>query len=202
MRNNKGFTLLEILIAIFIFTIVAMIMVSALHNIFNIQSATEKQSARLDQLQLAMLIISRDIEQTVNRPVINTEGAQDAPMIGTKDVMTFTHGGVSNPLGQLHRSTLQRTRYYLKNNSLLRESWDVLDQTADSKTSTRTLLDSVNDIQFEYLDDKGKFQNNWPLAGQTQVPLPRGVRISLTIKNWGKLSQLYLISGQSLAKPT
>lgn len=194
MRNKNGFTLLEILIALFVFTIVSIIMVSALHNIFNFQSATEKQSARLDQLQLAMLIISRDLEQTINRPVMNSQGAQDGPMIGTKNSIVFTHGGLANPFGQLHRSTLQRTRYSLIDDKLVRENWDVLDQTADSKTNTRILLNLVNELHFEYLDDKGKFQTEWPPVGQSQIPLPRAVLVSLAIKNWGILKQLYLIN--------
>jgi general secretion pathway protein J len=201
MRNKRGFTLLEILIALFVFTIVSIIMVSALHNISNTQSATEKQSARLDQLQLAMLILSRDIEQTINRPILNSQGAQDGPLIGTKNSITFTHAGLANPLGQLHRSTLQRARYSLKNDTLVRETWDVLDQTPDSQIHARNLLNAVSELHFEYLDDKGKFQTEWPTVGQSQIPLPRAVRVSLTIKKWGKLSQLYLISGQGLAKP-
>ena len=56
VRNKKmGFTLIEILIALFVFTIISMIMVSALHNIFNYQAETEKQAARLNELQLALL---------------------------------------------------------------------------------------------------------------------------------------------------
>ena len=195
---KNGFTLLEILIALFIFTIVSMIMVSALHTIFNIQSATEKQSARLDQLQLAMLIISRDIEQTINRPVLNSQGAQDGPLIGAKNSITFTHGGLANPLGQLHRSTLQRTRYSLKNDTLVRESWDVLDQTPDSQINARNILNPVSELHFEYLDDKGKFQTEWPPVEQSQVPLPRAVRVSFIIKKWGKLSQLYLINSSTV----
>ena len=203
MRNKKmGFTLIEILIALFVFTIISMIMVSALHNIFNYQAETEKQAARLNELQLALLLMSRDIEQTINRPVLNTKGGQDGPFMGARQNITFTHAGFANPLGELHRSTLQRTGYIFKNENLIRQTWDVLDQTADTKTNSRTLLTSVTDLQFEFLDDKGKFQTTWPLSAQTGSPLPRAVRVSLTLKKWGKLTQLYLIPGQNLAKPT
>jgi type II secretion system protein J len=70
MVRRAGFTLLEILIALFIFTIVSMILVSALHNVLNNQAATEKKAHQLAKLQIAMLLMSRDIEQTIrtNKP--------------------------------------------------------------------------------------------------------------------------------------
>lgn len=43
-RKQLGFTLLEIIIALFVFSIVSMIVVGALHNVLTTQSVTEKKS--------------------------------------------------------------------------------------------------------------------------------------------------------------
>jgi general secretion pathway protein J len=194
MRNNKaGFTLLEILIALFIFSIVSMIMVTALHTVFNSQSITAKHAAALTKLQIAFLLMSHDFEQTVNRPVTNAKGIVDPPFIGTHDTVTFTHGGVANPLGMMQRSTLQRTAYSLNNDRLIRSIWPVLDQTQKTLPSHRVLLRSTTELRFDYLDNQGKFQNNWPPADQKQSAFPRAVRVIITLKNWGTLSQLYII---------
>src|SRR6185312_5679581 len=106
-RHDYGFTLLEIIIALFIFSIVSIIIVSALHNVLNTQAATEKKAARLAELQIALLLLSRDIEQTVNRPIVNASGMLEG-FIGSSHTITFTHAGFVNPFGQLQRSTLQR----------------------------------------------------------------------------------------------
>jgi len=195
-NNKKGFTLLEILIALFIFSIVSMVMVSALHTVFNSQSITAKHAASLTKLQIALLLMSRDFEQTVNRPVTNAKEIVEAAFIGTPDTVTFTHAGMANPLGTLQRSTLQRTQYSLNNAHLIRSIWPVLDQTAKTLPSYRILLRSITALRFEYLDNQGKFQNNWPLADQKQAVFPRAVRVIITLKNWGTLSQLYLIPVQ------
>ncbi len=194
MRNNKnGFTLLEILIALFIFSIVSMIMVTALHTVFNSQSITAKHAEALTKLQIAFLLMSRDFEQTVNRSIMNAKGIVDPPFIGTHDTVTFTHGGFANPLGMMQRSTLQRTEYALDKDQLIRSIWPVLDQTQKTLPSHRILLHSTTDLRFDYLDNQGKFQNNWPPADQKQSAFPRAVRVSITLKNWGTLSQLYII---------
>ncbi len=200
-RTTSGFTLLEILIALFIFSIVSMIMVSALHTVFNSQSITAKHAAALSKLQIAFLLMSRDFEQTINRPIINAKGIVEGPFIGTPDTVTFTHAGLANPLGSMLRSTLQRTEYSLNNEQLIRSIWPVLDQTQKTLPSHRVLLRSTTALRFDYLDTDGKFQNNWPPADQKQGVFPRAVRVIITLKNWGTLSQLYLIPGQT-EKPT
>src|SRR5579862_9001716 len=100
-KNKHGFTLLEILIALFIFSIVSMIMVGALHTVFNSQSTTAKHAAALTKLQIAFLLMSHDLEQTINRPITNAKGIVEAPFVGTHDTVTFTHAGAANPQGIL-----------------------------------------------------------------------------------------------------
>jgi general secretion pathway protein J len=199
--TQKGFTLLEIIIALFVFSIVSIIMVSALHNVLTTQTAIEQKAARLSQLQIALLLLSHDLEQTINRPITNVTGNPEG-FIGSSDTVTFTHAGLANPLGQLQRATLQRTRYQFSEHKLLRINWPVLDQIDKTKADSRELLDNVMDCHFEYLDNKGKFQNAWPPPAQQSAVLPLAIRISLTLKNWGKIHQTYMIVGQPIEKTT
>jgi general secretion pathway protein J len=193
----EGFTLLEILIALFIFTIISTIMVTVLHSVLNTQSTVEKSAARFTQLQTAMIIIQNDFEQILDRPISNATGGPEASIMGSATEIKFTHAGFSNPQGELNRSTLQRVYYFLSQNHLIRQTWPVLDPTQDTQVSQRRLLDDVADIRFQYLDANGKFQNGWPVIGQPDSALPRAIRVILTLKKSGKLSQLYIIPGQT-----
>ncbi len=196
-----GFTLLEIIVALFIFSIVSMILISALHNIINNQAATEKNAARLEKLQIALLLLSRDLEQTINRPII-TPSKKEEGFLGTSTTVIFTHAGLQNPFNALTRTTLQRTRYQFNDNRLIRTTSPVLDPTENTPFDSRTLLTDVSALQFDYLDKNNKFQPTWPPADQATAVLPRAVRVTLTLKNWGKIHQLYVITGQPLEKPS
>lgn len=44
-HNMNGFTLLEVLIALFVFTILSVMLMSALHNIINYVAGTEKSAS-------------------------------------------------------------------------------------------------------------------------------------------------------------
>ena len=196
-RIISGFTLLEILIALFIFTILSLILVSALRTVINAQSGTEDKAERIRKLQMVLLIMSRDIEQAVNRPIINANGKEEAAFVGTPKHFEFTHAGFANPTGVLARSTLQRTGYGWNDNSLLRLTWPVLDQAPETQAHKRVLLNDVTEAHFQYLDKNGRFQDVWPLEGEENPPLPRGIRVYLTIAHWGKMSQFYLIPAQA-----
>ncbi len=195
-KKNNGFTLIEIIIALFIFSIVSVIVVSALHNVLSTQSATQKKAERLAQLQIALLLISRDLEQVINRPITTPSGNPEG-FIGATHAITFTHAGLANPFGQLPRSTLQRVSYQLDNGTLKRLTWPMLDQASKTKPDSKSLLNSVTDLNFEYLDNKSHFQTIWPPLDQPKAVLPMAVRISITLRDWGKIDQLYIIPGLS-----
>ena len=197
--KSAGFTLLEILVALFIFTFVAIIMTHGLRIVANAESTTEAHAERLSALQTTLLIFSRDVEQTIDRPVKNAGEQQEPSFVGKRITVSLTHGGYANPLGKLNRSTLQRTTYHLANHQLVRSSWQTLDQASQGPEDSRTLLSDVDDLQFSYVDGKGKRYRTWPDADPTNTPgLPRAVEIKLTLTHWGTITQLYLIDAQGL----
>lgn len=200
-KKIRGFTLLEIIIALFVFSIVSVILVTALHTTLGIQSSAEKKAARLAELQVALLLMSRDFEQVIDRPVMTVSGQLEG-FVGTAQAVTFTHAGFDNPFGQLRRSTLQRTRYQLNRNTLERLTWPVLDQAANTKPDARSLLAGVSALRFDYLDDKGHFQTSWPVSNDPKkTTWPVAVRVSLTLRDWGQITQFYLLAGQPIESP-
>lgn len=197
---KAGFTLLELLIALFIFTLVSVIMVSALHSVLGTQSRTEIQSERFAALQRALVMMTSDIQQAINRPIMNAKGFIDPTMIGSPTRVAFTHAGFANPAGQLERTTLQRVSYFWDHDNLIRESWPVLDQSPKTISSQRVILDTATALQFSYLDHQGVFQNNWPPPSQADAKLPAAIRIEITLKNWGTLNQLTLLPESTIVK--
>jgi len=144
-------------------------------------------------------MFSRDFEQIIDRPVINALQSPEASLLGSADNITFTHSGLANPQGEILRSTLQRTQYSLLKENIIRTTWDVLDQTANTHPQQRELAGSVRELHFMYLDDDGNSYSSWPPPSSSKISaLPKAIRVTLTLPKWGKLSQLYITSGHSL----
>jgi len=199
-KNKSGFTLIEILFALFIFSIIAILLSGGLHSILQSQAVTEKKAAQLAKVQFALLLFSRDIEQTIDRPAVDVNG-QLSGFMGMPDDVKFTHTGLVNPNNQLLRPTIQRVEYQFSQNKLFRITWPLPDQSAKSLSSKRLLLDNIEEFKFSWLDQAGFFHDTWPATTGTRDHLPRAVRLVMRLKKFGEITQLYLLPGQTFVNP-
>lgn len=200
LNKLTGFTLFEILIALFIFSILSVLMIAGLRTVINAESGVEKNAVRFRQLQFALLILSRDIEQAVDRPIWNASTKEDPAFIGTPSSFTFTHLGFANNFDGVAKSTMQRTQYLFQGDSLTRVTWPVLDRAPTTQTYQHALLSEVSEVRFEYLGEKNRFYPSWPLSVNPSMALPLAIRVYLSFSTWGKMSALYVLPTQSISK--
>ncbi len=213
---NKGFTLLELLVAMAIFALLSIMAYAGLDSVLNTRRVLEENMDRLSEVQKSVLFISRDLRQIVDRGIRDQYGdyqpalAASALNVGLDTpVIEFTHSGYSNPLGA-KRSHLQRTAYHLKDNVLYRDSWQVLDRAQDSRPYKARLCGNIESIGFRYLDKNGEWHTQWPPVNSTtgatgaspggqnsaNAPaasaslLPLAIEFSLRFNDWGTITRL------------
>ena len=193
-----GFTLLELLVALAIFALLAAMSYGGLLAVLQQQAYTEEAADRLGELQKLYLIMQRDIEQVVPRTVRDEFGDVQPPLVGS-NALRLTRGGWRNPAGR-QRSTLQRVGYNFDGEQLLRFSWLVLDRAQDSRPLEQPLSEDIERLQLRYLDKAGKWQDQWPntLAGSTATNpdgvdqvLPRAIEVTMEHKMYGTLAWLF-----------
>lgn len=193
----KGFTLLEILIALSVFAILATITSSALYHAFNTRSHVNQQAERLNNLQLAMSIIRRDTQQILERSVRGNELHLFPPFTGQSNYIEFTRGGMVNPFNNALRTTLQRVAYLCRKDQLIRRSWEVLDSPNRNQPQDKILLDNLNQCHFAYLAHNHQTLTEWHefalKQDQRQETLPSAIQFSLNLTDWGKMTILFTI---------
>lgn len=202
MRCQRAFTLLELLVALAIFAVLALLAYGGLNGLMNTRAATEERAEELHRLQMTYRILERDIEQWVPRPVRNEFGESEASLRAGQRIdaaFELTRGGWRNPAEQ-PRSTQQRVAYTVRDNALLRYQWPTLDRAPDAKPREQTLLEDVDEVRLRFLDQADQWQERWPPAGQTVAPgqpaaeiLPRAVEVVLITERWGELRWLFLL---------
>lgn len=199
-QYRNGFTLLELVVAMAIFAIMAAIAYSGLNNVLLARAQTDEHARQLHQLQGAMTWLSRDIEQIVDRGVRSEYGEMMPPVIGNDFegyLLELTHGGWRNPANQ-PRSHLQRVAYAVRDEQLVRIYWRVLDRAEDSKTYENVLLDGVKGMEVRYLGQDGDWHTSWPdklpgAAAGTQPTLPRAIEVNVDTKQFGKITRLFRV---------
>jgi general secretion pathway protein J len=193
--KHEGFTLLELLVALAIFSLIAVMAYGGLETVLNQQAQTEVNAESLAALQKTFLVMQRDIEQVVPRTIRDEFGDPQAPLIGTS-LFQFTRGGWNNPANH-PRSTLQRVGYSLEDRQLFRYSWLVLDRAQDSAPVRQPLAEDIESMQVRYLDERGNWQEQWPPIqaadnpANTPLDFPRAVEITLKHARFGTLTWLF-----------
>jgi general secretion pathway protein J len=206
--RSRGFTLLELLVAMFIAAIMFAIGYGAINQAINNNGALEEQQKRLTEVLTAMRIMEQDIVQLQPRPVRQPVGDGWLPAIlGNADptaqpTLQLSRGGWANPTG-IQRPGLQRVAYFFEKNVLRREYWTVMDPTLTNTTVKRDLLTHVKAVTFRYMDVSHQWQTQWPPAavagatGQESALRMRPIAIEITLdtEDWGKLVRTIEVAG-------
>ncbi len=198
--GQKGFTLLEILIATSIFSMLIAAAYVVLQQGVRSRSIIDKRIDQLAEIQHAFFILQQDIEQITNRPVRNVSQDYSPPLQIFKETqddyaraIEFTRSGWRNPL-RMQRSNLQRVNYRIENNQLIRRTWNSLDRTPDTQFNDLVLFSDIEQWQTRFLY-KGKWMNNWVNEPKrnNKYDLPDALEVQIFIENTGSLRRVFKI---------
>ena len=199
----RGFTLLELLVALAVFAILATAAYGGLRTVLFTRVAVETQSQRLAAVQLAFHRLGQDIEQAAPRGIRDEYGEPQAALLGDEladERLILTRAGWANPLGQ-PRASLQRVAYRLRDGQLWRLHWPVLDRGGLVEPRETPVLDQVRELRIRFLDQNASWRNDWPPPASDDSSqrdldaLPRAVEISVTLEDWGEITRLLLLPG-------
>ncbi|MGH8278426.1 MAG: type II secretion system minor pseudopilin GspJ [Gammaproteobacteria bacterium] len=196
-QRPSGFTLIEILVAMVIVAIIGVLAYGGLHGLINEREHTAASMQRLQRLQQAFVIMTRDFSQLVPRPVRDPLGTTLLPALlstpQSQPPLTFTRGGWSNPLADV-RSTEERVAYELDGEKLERLSWPELDMPAQAVIVKQVLLNGVSAFDVRFMGTTGEWQTQWPPLNVPSesylAKLPRAVEVAVTLKDIGRITRI------------
>ncbi len=191
-----GFTLLEMLVALGVFAVIGLLSAQIVTQMVDVNELTRARADRLVEVQRAVELIRRDVQQLAHRHVRDELG-EPVPTLDVNQVgvMRFTRRGWSNPL-ELKRSELQRVAYVLEEELLYRVFWPVLDRGADTQPVSQLLLDGVEAMEVSAIDVSGRRHAYWPLAGESAADPARELaafEIRLAVPPYGEIDRLWAV---------
>ncbi len=199
ITRQRGFTLLEILVAAFI---TGLMLITAYTTIA--KSGTHKQRIearydRLQEIQLAMRLITKDIAQIQPRPVRDLVGQSQLSAVMTAESeggIEMTVGGYGNPLN-LQRSQQQRVAYQIEEDALYRSQWLVLDRTQGFIPIRRKLVENINAMSVRFMNRQLEWTDSWPQSrdGGNLQELPLAIEITIELEDFGTLRRIVEIAG-------
>lgn len=163
---TKGFTLIEILVAM---TILATVM-SILYSTFSTSSANakiiEERADDLSSLTGALDIVSQEVRGAYT----GTEGSQPV-LTGKKDLFRFT---TLTPFVKDNEPAVQMVSYTFEDGKLTRKTFQGIGTEAKSES---VLLEGVKEPSFSFFNGK-EWVEEWPSGSN----LPFGVKVVFSYK--------------------
>ncbi len=211
-RRVAGFTLVEVLIALAISAFVSTIAYASFTTVLNGVESSQATAERVYAVNRAWMIISRDLEQFVARPVRDEFGEMEPALHGglaARFPLSFTRSGWHNPVAH-NRSELQRVNYRLEDDILWRDSYPVLDRSGETQVQEVALLEGVEELRILFLDGTENARTvgqtteldtrNWPESwiSDTSQPdavlrPPLAVELRLQLTDWGEMRRVYAL---------
>ncbi len=207
---SRGFTLLEMLLAILIFAFVGAGSIAMLNTVTSSDQGSRQSIERMEKLQRAMLVFERDIWQITPRQIrVNGDSPSKLTLAGASnfiesddDGITFSHAGWTNPGMVLPRSEVQFVGYRLKEQKFERLFYLYPDAVTGEEPNKQVLLEGVDELKFRYLAQASAEQTSdlqW-LESWDNAKWPRAVKITLSSDELGTIERIFMLPQNGAAE--
>lgn len=183
MKKN-GFTLVEMLIALLVFAVIAVGALGLLRFSVDAEAASRTKTQQIAGMRRFLAVWNADLGQAVPRPVRDRDGGEHAALEAPASapdgvILRLTRGGWSNFDGAA-RSTLQRVEYRWQGRELLRAGYAFLDGAAPDVVAAVASAAGPPRLRFRSAD--GNWRDRWepqraaelPVAIEIVLPQPGG----------------------------
>ncbi|MFB1034862.1 MAG: type II secretion system minor pseudopilin GspJ [Sinobacterium sp.] len=201
-HHSRGFTLIEILVAMAIFSIIGLASTGVLNSVINSDQLSSERFEKLEELQRAMLTIERDVLQIVPRKMrINGEpisviisGGEDV-FDSDADGLGFVRAGWHNPQMLLPRSTLQAIGYRVQEQQLQRLYGNYVDNVIGYEPKVKILLSDIEDFRVSFLTEIEKLEEpeEWK-ESYANADLPIAISITIVSKTFGEIRREFILA--------
>lgn len=182
---QRGFTLLELLIASAISSLLAIISYAAITQVVHTKRAVEVQAQRQQAIQRALWKLSIDLYQMAPRPIRDEYGhlrsalQWDGVTLGLTRLITMPEPEAT--------TGVMRILYQQEGQALVRRRWLYADRLPNTPAQRLVLLKQVRDWAVDFLDNQGVYHQVWPplntQGAMYLTALPRAVKIRITLND-------------------
>jgi len=176
-RNHNGFTLVEMMVALFIFAMLSVAGVIMLRSAVDSDEVTAENLGQMAEMQRFVSLMEADLSQALPRTSRDDRGDR-MPAFASETsgpetaFLKFTRGGQSNINGEA-RSNLERVEYRLADGNL--ERWRYRMTDGGSIDQPAILISNIESLELRFRDKRGQWSNRWET--ERLADLPRAIEI-------------------------
>jgi general secretion pathway protein J len=196
-RHDRGFTLVELMVALFLFAMIATAAVAAMTFSLQAEESLSAREAAIGRLETAHAVMKADFAQAVARPAREPLGALRRPDTTARDdalIVTLVRRGWTNPGRLAARGSLQQVDYRLEEGRLIRRSWARANPARETPVYDQVLLENVTSADF-FIRSGTRWQEVDTITFARTGALPPAVAFEMETADFGRLRQQFLTTG-------
>lgn len=209
--RQQGFTLIEMLVAVGLLSLLGVASALALDSALRSQAIMTTKQQALEQLQRTQRLLSRDLEQLLLRQGRDPVGDPLTPALIAYPQADPNQNGLLLQFFKTGRrllnqttpsSRLEQVRYRIEEQQLWRDTTPMLDPSGSTPWRSTPLLEAITALELRFYH-RDQWHSQWPPLNQTRnaavtVPqLPVAIEIRMQTQNYAEFRQLILIPGGS-----
>ena len=206
IARGRGFTLVEVLVALFIFSLCAAAGYAGVEQVIKSAKAHTRATGEFGRLARAMRVIESDLVAYYPRPVRRRANA--ASLIPRRDERALALGRMRDAdlaLTTLSAAAARRIAFAVEDGALVRKIYARLDSSIAESPRVAALIEGVESAEWRVRDGEGEWHDDWPpldsaRAGRQESEeeaeakmKPRLIELKIKHERWGQVLRRWAI---------
>ena len=180
--NNKGFTIIEVLVTLIILSMIAIITSNILQSSLESEKISSQRLNSIKELNLASSILRRDIRQIANVSIKDFYGNKIngtfISELGSENLMFTTKvKSFSNEV-----SPLKRVQYVIENKNFIRKQYYSSNPYNQDVFTKSIIINDIDNLKLSFLNEN-KWHQSWPVSPITSKKIPTLIKIEFRLDN-------------------
>ena len=180
--NNKGFTIIEVLVTLIILSMIAIITSNILQSSLESEKISSQRLNSIKELNLASSILRRDIRQIANVSIKDFYGNKIngtfISELGSENLMFTTKvKSFSNEV-----SPLKRVQYVIENKNFIRKQYYSSNPYNQDEFTKSIIINDIDNLKLSFLNEN-KWHQSWSVSPITSKKIPILIKIEFRLDN-------------------
>ena len=203
-RAQAGVTLIELLVAMAIFAIIAVMAYRTLSSVFQTREQLQTETAKWRDAALFFSRLDNDLSALLDRPIKNADNLPEPALLlrrypagPNEATLTFTRAGFADNDGEM--AAPQRVGYRLRDGKLELLIWTGLDQAPRATPQVFAALSHVREASWRALHPTQSWQPGWEKIDTNRSAFPLALELSITLDSGEKIARTFAIRNSGYA---